>query len=93
MTFAADRIVRDNRGMPMGRCVFKVNFKYVTGMPEIPIALCEFPKVYVKDPRGMTFYIEKIPYYVPKDLSDVRINRADPLKIVINNFAFIRATQ
>ena len=92
MTFIADRIVRNETGHPIGRCVFRVKFKYVTGMQEIPIALCEFPKMYIKEPRGMTFYIDSLPYTISKDINDIRVNKGDPTKIIINNFSFIRVT-
>lgn len=90
MTFSADRLVRNDKGYPMGRCVLKPGFKYVKGIESIPVALCEFPKIYVSDPRGMTFMIDGIPYTISKDVLDIRINRGDRTKIVINTFSFIK---
>ena len=90
MTFIVDRIVRNDKGHPIGRCSFKVRFQYTTGMQEIPVALCEFPKVYVKDPRGMTFYIDGFAYTLSKDIHDIRVNKSDPTKVIVNNVSFIR---
>lgn len=90
MTFVVDRIVRNKDRRPLGRCVFKAKFNYTKGMDEIPIALCEFPKIYVKDPRGMVFYIDEIAYRIQDNLNDVRVNKSDPTKVIVNNFSFIK---
>jgi hypothetical protein len=90
MTFSADRLIRNEHGHPRGRCVFKSRFKYEQGMQEIPVAMCEFPKVFVSDPRGLVFYIDGMPYSVSKDINDVRLNKSNPTKVVLNNFSFVR---
>jgi hypothetical protein len=93
MTFIADRLVRNSKGYPIGRCSFRPKFKYEKGMDVLPMALCEFAKYYVAEPRGMLFYIDDIVYTIPKELNDVRIVRSDPTKIVVNNFSFIKVNK
>lgn len=73
-TFASDKIVRNDRGKPLGRVVLPEDFEYETGIDEIPVLLLKIPKVISEAPTSESLYIDGHKYAIPKGIYSFRIN-------------------
>ena len=76
--FSRDHIVRDEKNRPIGRAVLKNDFK---PHEDLQVVVLKIPVVKVKSKTifGMIIYINKEPYYIPKDLpkSKLASNKLD----------------
>lgn len=70
-TFKYDSIVRDFKGIPLGKLIMPSGFNYVEGQ-DIEVVLLKFPSSTISSPFGLMIYIDECPYKVPSDLPKIR---------------------
>jgi len=83
-TFEVDHIVRDIKGMPLGRIILIDDDVYDEGEP-INVALLTVPLSKTKKVQGLTYYVDGHPYRIPLDLSNIKTNQVGD-KHLVNNF-------
>ena len=82
-TFKHDHIIRDEKGLPLGRVILKDDSQYKSGMDAIPVVLLKMPTSI--SVLGLRVFIDGIPYQIPKDLDSTKLSQRG-LDFVITNF-------
>ena len=83
-TFIRDHLVRDKKGLPLGRVVLVNDADYTKGVDSLFVALLECPVARVTTPLKAHFYIDGVPYALQENIPSVRISRMKE-KFYINN--------
>lgn len=80
-TFLRDKFIRDEKDIPIGRCVIIDDSVYVEG-ESLPIVLVKIPVNYYS--ANDHIYIDGTAYRIPKDASPVR-KSTDGINIILNS--------
>jgi hypothetical protein len=80
-TFIKDRFIRDEKGVPIGRCVLIDDSDYEEGK-SLPVALITLPTVYYVTQSHV--YIDGTAYRLPEDVIPVRKSSRGS-DIILNN--------
>ena len=83
-TFLSDHVVRDNKGLPLGRIILINDDVYEEGKP-VHVAILTIPLARTKKAQGLTYYLDGNPYKIPANLSPIKITQSGN-KHLINNF-------
>lgn len=77
-TFKYDRLVRNAKGVPIGRLVLAYDNEYEQGQDSIKVLLLRVPIVNVTGKiEDFKFYVDGYLYEIPKNVPSFRINKRD----------------
>jgi len=82
--FRHDHVLRDQKGLPVGRVVLVDDSSYEEGEP-IAVALMTVPLAKMMKLKGRLFYVDGIPYKLPDDISALKM-KTSAGKHLVNNF-------
>jgi len=82
-TFAYDHLIRDSRGVPLGRVILKDDSGYETGMASIPVVLLKIPLT-ITSVCGLLCYIDGLVYKIPTDIGVEKVNKRGGDHILTN---------
>lgn len=88
-TFALDHIVRNEKGLPIGRIVLYDDNSYIPG-EDVRVALLKVPLQFKNSIKGLQFYVDEYLYEVPEDINDIRVNTRDQ-DLVASSFILKRS--
>ena len=73
-TFKFDHVLRDDRGVPVGRVVMQDDDAYQPGK-DIPIVILKIPLQFRDKILGSIVYVDGYRYKLPESLPEFRINK------------------
>jgi hypothetical protein len=82
--FRYDHILRDSQMRPVARVILQNDDLYRRGEP-IEVALLSAPVSTMQSVRGYTFFVDGLPYQIPKNISEVKMKQVHG-KHMVNNF-------
>lgn len=85
-TFASDRILRNEQGLPMGRAVLVGD--YEPGK-DIAMAVLEVFNALPTTVKNLVFYVDGEKYKVPADHPDAKMSVSNG-KLLLNNFFLVK---
>ncbi|GAF93990.1 unnamed protein product [marine sediment metagenome] len=71
-TFEKDHVVRDSKGLPLGRIILRDDSSYEEGKP-LDVALLTVSAMRTRNVMGLLYYLDGHPYRIPEDLPALRI--------------------
>lgn len=86
--FRIDRLVRDERGKPLGRVVLAG--EYEDGA-NIPVAFLTVPRSFSASLKGVSIYVDGMVYKIPDDLPKHKITTS-VMSHMVNNFYLERVS-
>lgn len=84
MSFKLDHMIRGSIGEPIGRAVLRDDNALKVG-EDIQISLFKIPIVFGIEPRGLKVFIDSVPYQVPDNLPNLKLNKRGG-DLVVSNF-------
>jgi hypothetical protein len=87
-TFKYDHLVRNEKGVPMGRVIMWKENEYVEG-EDIKVSIMSLPVQLIPHPLGQYFYIDTYKYQTPIVLDKVKWNK-NGLDWYLSNFVLKR---
>ena len=83
-TFVYDKLIRDIKGIPLGRIILKDDADYVLDMPNIPVVLLKIPVSITPSVAGLLCYIDGVAYKIPDEVVKNKVNKRGGDYIVTN---------
>jgi hypothetical protein len=83
-TFKMDHLIRDSKGIPIGRVVLRNDSDYKKG-EDLQVAILKIPLSFNIPVHGLEFYIDGVKYGIPSDLVSFRSGKRSE-DYVMSNF-------
>lgn len=80
-TFKQDHLIRDEKGIPIGRIILRDDSEYVPGQ-DLNIALLKVPLSFKIPVKNLIFYVDGVKYQVPDNILSIRMKKRDKDYIV-----------
>jgi len=79
--FSRDRLLRNSKGIPIGRVILAEDYKEGA---DLKVLLLEVPRQFYTSVLGVEVFVDGVKYKIPENIHPIRLG-GDKLKHLINN--------